>query len=212
MDYCYACRRHLNGAYSCPGCGTPADQLKLPQVGETAQLPVIVDDGDEPGGPPLPGGGRAAARGRQRRRSRSRQQRAAVYGVGLVAVLGALGMLSMAALSGGDSGGTTPSAPVVHVTHHRPTGTAAPDATGSTAPHKGNSPGDGHPSRSPTATPGTSSATPPTAPATTTGPPATTTGAPPSTTGAPPPTSPPTTPSAHPSPSPTCKHVLWWCQ
>ncbi|CAG6392976.1 hypothetical protein NMG29_06935 [Streptomyces cocklensis] len=211
MDYCYACRRHLNGAYSCPGCGTPADQLKLPQIGETAQLPLIVDDDGEPGGPPFPGGGRAAARGRQRRKSRSRQQRAAVYGVGLVAVLGALGMLSMAALSGGGSGDTTPTAPVVNVTHHRPTGTASPDAAGSTAPHKGGSPGGPRHSQSPTDTPSTTSATP-TAPATTAGPPATTPGAPPSATGAPPPTSPNPTHSSHPSPSPTCKQVLWWCQ
>lgn len=27
MDYCAACRRHINGALSCPGCGTPAHQL-----------------------------------------------------------------------------------------------------------------------------------------------------------------------------------------
>ncbi|WP_443728928.1 SCO2400 family protein, partial [Streptomyces anatolicus] len=22
MDYCHPCRRHLNGALACPGCGT----------------------------------------------------------------------------------------------------------------------------------------------------------------------------------------------
>ncbi|WP_420865634.1 SCO2400 family protein, partial [Streptomyces prasinopilosus] len=25
MDYCHPCRRHLNGALACPGCGTPAE-------------------------------------------------------------------------------------------------------------------------------------------------------------------------------------------
>ncbi|MCG0287692.1 hypothetical protein [Streptomyces sp. PSAA01] len=30
MDYCSPCRRHLNGAVSCPGCGTPAGDLGLP--------------------------------------------------------------------------------------------------------------------------------------------------------------------------------------
>ncbi|MGW2044774.1 SCO2400 family protein [Streptomyces sp. NPDC001858] len=28
MDYCNPCRRHLNGALACPGCGTAAEQLR----------------------------------------------------------------------------------------------------------------------------------------------------------------------------------------
>ncbi|GHA65832.1 hypothetical protein GCM10010330_17930 [Streptomyces tendae] len=28
MDYCHPCRRHLNGALACPGCGTPAHELR----------------------------------------------------------------------------------------------------------------------------------------------------------------------------------------
>ncbi|CAM5398678.1 Zinc ribbon domain-containing protein OS=Streptomyces aurantiogriseus OX=66870 GN=GCM10010251_52350 PE=4 SV=1 [Streptomyces aurantiogriseus] len=28
MDYCHPCRRHLNGALACPGCGTPVEQLR----------------------------------------------------------------------------------------------------------------------------------------------------------------------------------------
>lgn len=28
MDYCYQCRRHLNGALTCAGCGTPAEELR----------------------------------------------------------------------------------------------------------------------------------------------------------------------------------------
>ncbi|MEU0601617.1 hypothetical protein ABZ484_25730 [Streptomyces sp. NPDC006393] len=27
MNYCHPCRRHLNGALACPGCGTPAEAL-----------------------------------------------------------------------------------------------------------------------------------------------------------------------------------------
>ncbi|MEU8571247.1 hypothetical protein AB0C51_23385, partial [Streptomyces pathocidini] len=27
MYYCSLCRRHLNGALSCPGCGTPIEDL-----------------------------------------------------------------------------------------------------------------------------------------------------------------------------------------
>ncbi|WP_441349432.1 SCO2400 family protein, partial [Streptomyces sp. 8L] len=28
MDYCDRCRRHLNGALACAGCGTPAEDLR----------------------------------------------------------------------------------------------------------------------------------------------------------------------------------------
>ncbi|GAA3922115.1 hypothetical protein GCM10022244_34200 [Streptomyces gulbargensis] len=28
MDYCHPCRRHLNGALACAGCGTPAQELR----------------------------------------------------------------------------------------------------------------------------------------------------------------------------------------
>ncbi|MFD5496593.1 hypothetical protein ACFWH4_27755, partial [Streptomyces sp. NPDC127091] len=28
MDYCHPCRRHLNGALACPGCGTPVETLR----------------------------------------------------------------------------------------------------------------------------------------------------------------------------------------
>src|ERR1044072_4956897 len=27
MDFCLPCRRHLNGALPCPGCGTPTHEL-----------------------------------------------------------------------------------------------------------------------------------------------------------------------------------------
>ncbi|WP_425473923.1 SCO2400 family protein [Streptomyces qinzhouensis] len=33
MDYCHQCRRHLNGALACAGCGTPAWQLRGPGPG-----------------------------------------------------------------------------------------------------------------------------------------------------------------------------------
>ncbi|MBC2901493.1 SCO2400 family protein [Streptomyces cupreus] len=28
MDYCHPCRRHLNGALACPGCGAPVEDLR----------------------------------------------------------------------------------------------------------------------------------------------------------------------------------------
>ncbi|MEU2544542.1 hypothetical protein ABZ618_03720 [Streptomyces roseolus] len=35
MDYCHACRRHLNGALACAGCGTPVERLRY----DTPQAP-----------------------------------------------------------------------------------------------------------------------------------------------------------------------------
>lgn len=210
MDYCYTCRRHLNGAFSCPGCGTPADALQPPQVAETARLPVVTDADDLPlrG----PGGGRAAARGRQRRQARrqarSRQQRVAVYGVGAVAVVGALTMFSMAALSGGgsdtppdapgipDAATTAPQAPAPAT----PTDEQEPSAAGATATGSP-SPSAAPSTRTPTASP---SATRPRQTAT----------APPTATSSPTPTktSHKPTRSPRPTPSETCRQVLWWCE
>ncbi|MCQ4195926.1 hypothetical protein M4J08_006668, partial [Streptomyces parvulus] len=36
MDYCHPCRRHLNGALACPGCGTPVEQLRAAEPPLTA--------------------------------------------------------------------------------------------------------------------------------------------------------------------------------
>ncbi|MFF3604697.1 hypothetical protein [Streptomyces sp. NPDC002463] len=40
MDYCHACRRHLNGALACAGCGTPVEELRY----ETPHIPVHTPD------------------------------------------------------------------------------------------------------------------------------------------------------------------------
>lgn len=210
MDYCYACRRHLNGAYSCPGCGTPAEQLTMPGAPETAQLPVVPGGEDDPydGGPP---GSRAARRleGRraQARRAKRGRQRAAVYGVGAVAVIGSLTMFSMAALSGGSGGGSGEQRPRVGNLSPVPvTGTSAPDGS----PDVTTPPTRRHGSASASASPTASKAT--TAPPTRkpTRPPVTASG-----TVSPRPSTAPPTSTAPPSPRPTktrCKPVLWWCQ
>ncbi|MFE3937096.1 hypothetical protein ACFXPJ_25865, partial [Streptomyces goshikiensis] len=36
MNYCHACRRHLNGALACAGCGTPAEYLSPAAPGAPA--------------------------------------------------------------------------------------------------------------------------------------------------------------------------------
>ncbi|WP_392967877.1 hypothetical protein [Streptomyces sp. LN245] len=43
MDYCHVCRRHLNGALACPGCGTPVDELGADTEGAGARPPTGAD-------------------------------------------------------------------------------------------------------------------------------------------------------------------------
>ncbi|MFD3838622.1 hypothetical protein ACFWWC_20550 [Streptomyces sp. NPDC058642] len=104
MDYCSTCRRHLNGALVCPGCGAYAPDIAPLAVGTTAPAPDPVaapwqspshlwhDQGsgaeesgeapqehpyDGPDAPPLAATGRAARR-RQRERWKKTQRRALV--------------------------------------------------------------------------------------------------------------------------------------
>ncbi|MGN7141177.1 SCO2400 family protein, partial [Streptomyces pseudogriseolus] len=42
MDFCHPCRRHLNGALACPGCGTPVETLR-------ARQQAAPDGGSPPG-------------------------------------------------------------------------------------------------------------------------------------------------------------------
>ncbi|SCD68418.1 hypothetical protein GA0115239_10571, partial [Streptomyces sp. BpilaLS-43] len=50
MDYCQPCRRHLNGALACAGCGTPAEAL----TPFTAPVEPGPDDPGPAGGSDLP--------------------------------------------------------------------------------------------------------------------------------------------------------------
>ncbi|MEU6098057.1 hypothetical protein [Streptomyces sp. NPDC047079] len=48
MDYCHPCRRHLNGALACPGCGTPIEGLRAyADEGDARPLGDAFDGGDE---------------------------------------------------------------------------------------------------------------------------------------------------------------------
>ncbi|MCC9685871.1 SCO2400 family protein [Streptomyces sp. MNU103] len=54
MDFCHPCRRHLNGALACPGCGTPVESLRDRQGQGVPTAPA----GGDPGVPaPMEGGG-----------------------------------------------------------------------------------------------------------------------------------------------------------
>jgi hypothetical protein len=90
MDYCSSCRRHLNGALVCPGCGAYApdiapitDHGRFVPASPTATTGTGHDEGpwrepsgDPTGGPSSPDG--RAARRRQRARWRKSRRRAVV--------------------------------------------------------------------------------------------------------------------------------------
>ncbi|MDT9699256.1 hypothetical protein [Streptomyces sp. P17] len=87
MDYCSTCRRHLNGALVCPGCGAYAQDIAPPMAMAPAAAPVPDPWHDEAPSaeeayeetaavPVLPEG--RAARRRQRARWRKNQRRAVV--------------------------------------------------------------------------------------------------------------------------------------
>ncbi|MFF3202104.1 hypothetical protein [Streptomyces sp. NPDC002962] len=48
MDYCHPCRRHLNGALTCPGCGAPAQQLRAYPPATSGPEPYARDGSAHP--------------------------------------------------------------------------------------------------------------------------------------------------------------------
>ncbi|MEU7552171.1 hypothetical protein AB0B01_07395 [Streptomyces sp. NPDC044571] len=105
MDYCHACRRHLNGALACAGCGTPAEYLP-PAAPVAASVPGVPDASGFPP-PSVPGparggfedpfadslvvlSGRHQGRAGSRRRATHRRRRrtAVLIGAGLVLAVG----------------------------------------------------------------------------------------------------------------------------
>ncbi|WP_443051253.1 SCO2400 family protein [Streptomyces sp. NBC_00190] len=104
MNYCPACRRHLNGALACAGCGTPAEYL-MPAA--PAAAPTTAPD--EPAPQPTLAGVYADSlvvlsvpnerRAGARRRSTQRKRRRTVLAVGLgllLATAGSVGVATMA--------------------------------------------------------------------------------------------------------------------
>ncbi|MFG2991241.1 hypothetical protein ACGFZK_18480 [Streptomyces sp. NPDC048257] len=108
MNYCHACRRHLNGALACAGCGTPAEYL-IPAAPAAASL-VAPAAGAPPAGPPTaladvfadslvvlsaPNERRAGARRRVTHRRRRRTVLTLSLGL-LIAVGGSMAVARMA--------------------------------------------------------------------------------------------------------------------
>ncbi|MEV2248330.1 hypothetical protein [Streptomyces sp. NPDC049970] len=107
MDYCHPCRRHLNGALACAGCGTPADAL----VPYAAPEYPAHDAGPEDAAAGTAGvsGHRrrareTASRRRGRRGHRRRGRTLLLTATGVVLAVGALSLAELAIEPGGDSG------------------------------------------------------------------------------------------------------------
>ncbi|MEU3371445.1 hypothetical protein ABZ734_13330 [Streptomyces sp. NPDC006660] len=95
MDYCHSCRRHLNGALACAGCGTPAQELGPHPESEPDELLVYAGAPARTPGAAAPSGHRRRAR--PGRRARPRRGKAILFGAaGLVLVAGAVGFVQLA--------------------------------------------------------------------------------------------------------------------
>lgn len=116
MDYCHPCRRHLNGALACAGCGTPAEVLRRDDLSAPAAATVYeLDEVSEPTGHRS---ARREARARREaparrraggaRRARKRRGRKVLLGTfGLVLAVGALSLAELARENPGDDGAAT---------------------------------------------------------------------------------------------------------
>lgn len=163
MDYCHHCRRHLNGALACAGCGTPAEELRLhdPVPHEAEVVLATREHSQEPvRGPRRQRGSRKRKMSRRERREmraergvHRRKGRAVLLTVmGLVLAVGALSLAELALESSGDDatsvqedraieldGGPPPSGPEKPEEPGPVTGTPA-GSTSSANPGGGGSP------------------------------------------------------------------------
>ncbi|MFJ8542039.1 hypothetical protein ACIRFH_08495 [Streptomyces sp. NPDC093586] len=116
MDYCHPCRRHLNGALACPGCGTPAHELRAsgdslaggegvePRFGARAaaaggSLPEdpgerLDEDPDDGAGDATPGA-RSSRRDRKAATHRRRRRRTLLVAAGFVLAAGGLSLAEL---------------------------------------------------------------------------------------------------------------------
>ncbi|MEB3965173.1 hypothetical protein OKJ48_33855, partial [Streptomyces kunmingensis] len=83
MDYCHPCRRHLNGALACPGCGTPADAVRA-----YAEALDAHESADESQTPHDGESARPRSRRRPRRAHRRRRGRILLATAGLALAAG----------------------------------------------------------------------------------------------------------------------------
>uniref|UniRef100_UPI00404000BF SCO2400 family protein n=1 Tax=Streptomyces sp. TG1A-60 TaxID=3129111 RepID=UPI00404000BF len=237
MDYCHPCQRHLNGAFSCSGCGASADECRAYADSLSGGGDAAVDEHDDTsvGDTREDGGRRSRSRGRGRARDartgrrdrkaaahRRRRRRALMIGTGLLLAAGGLSLAELGAeappadpraTTVDDDADASPSASA--------TGAAKPD--GESADPADAEEADASPEES--ASPSASGSEKPEPDADEGGPtdrsdsratadPAPSAPAPTSGPGdAGTPTAGPTVdrPTPRPSPSETCTRFLWWC-
>ncbi|MEW1626101.1 hypothetical protein AB0387_01515 [Streptomyces sp. NPDC089173] len=240
MDYCHPCRRHLNGALACAGCGTPAEALGPFAVPAPTPAGHAQDAPADAAAPAPAAPSRRRAPGSHRRRGRT-----VLLAVGgLVLAAGALSLAELAMEPGRDDTAAdfvedaprdpddpVPDSAVVSDAPQDP----GPVTTGRGRPvdpsPSGSAPAGGlkestgasataEPTESKDPEPGeatTAPASPPDAPDSPTADPPgpEEPGGPeePPTVPAPPPADPTEepTPTPSPTPSPTCTRFLWWC-
>ncbi|MEV0963079.1 hypothetical protein AB0J25_10880 [Streptomyces sp. NPDC049910] len=110
MDYCHQCRRHLNGALACAGCGTPADELRhFRPASAAAEGDVVVELGGayaDDGRPPT-GRRRTRRAGGARRARRKRGRKVLIGALGLALAAGALSLAELARESSGGEDDTS---------------------------------------------------------------------------------------------------------
>lgn len=239
MDYCHPCRRHLNGALACPGCGVPAGQPSASDadltMSEAAGPPWSVEEVSAPGegahgdpGDAAPGA-RAGRRDRKAAAHRRRRRRTLFVTAGFVLAAGGLSLAELGldapgappapAAAGGESTdgeaarevGETSAVPADATSAPAPTsGTPSPDASTSTsASASASASGSPEAEKQETAEEEGDPSRPP---------PESAPDAPgppdrPTTspTDPPPTTTPTPTASPDPTPTETCDRFLWWC-
>jgi hypothetical protein len=152
LNYCKNCRRHLNGAVSCPGCGATGLELAQEQDGRsTLRLPSVDSDtgatrnmsapksaGGGRRGIPVgddsddnddrDGGRRSHAATDEARRSRADRRGEKRHGIGLMLTGGFAGIIVVAFLLYGNAGGGGDGAPAGSVVAAGPTGSATASA------------------------------------------------------------------------------------
>ncbi|MFI6340671.1 hypothetical protein [Streptomyces sp. NPDC050535] len=226
MDYCHPCRRHLNGALACPGCGTPADKVREHADAVESRPEADDDVGESPEGDDAHprgrrrgvGAGPAGRRDRKAAAHRKRRRGALIAGAGLLLAAGGLSLAEL----GVEGAGSNPQAskadesPEGGAATPARTARAIDDAAGSDGASASGSPSaSSSPSPSASVSASESAAgdeeeqsAPSTQGVTTSAP----TSSRPTATSQPPSADPTSAdPSPDPSPSETCAQFLWWC-
>lgn len=222
MDYCHPCRRHLNGALACPGCGAPVEELRAYASEEASRA---AEDTYEPEAEaeeesrPEAGAG-TSRRDRKAAAHRRRRRRTLLIAAGFLLAAGGLSLAELgmdapgsspAPAAAGDTsvdGGakeeaTDPAEPISN-SEDEVWGSASPSTSASPSPSKSGKESE-KPEDKPTKEPQSSTTEGGVQPGTTAAP------EPTQADPTPTPTPDPTTQEPEPEPSETCTRFLWWC-